>query len=146
MAFSDPRPSVMILRGLRKRCPRCGAKAQFRRYFKLRERCARCGFKFAREEGFWTGVYLVNYGLTAVLLVIMLFGIIVLYSSSEDASTVPYYVIGATIAIGFPLWFYPRAATTWAALDLLMRPLEPTEEAEAATYAASERDSFRGET
>lgn len=130
----------MIVRGLRKRCPRCSAKAPFRRYFKLAERCPRCGFQFAREEGFWTGVYLVNYGVTAVLLVIMLFGIIVVYSSSDDASTVPYYVVGATIAIGFPLWFYPRATTTWAALDLLMRPLEPAEEAEAATFAASQQD------
>jgi hypothetical protein len=136
----NPRPSVMILRGLRKRCGRCGAKAPFRGYFKLGERCTRCGFQFAREEGFWTGVYLVNYGLTAVLLVALLFGIIIVYSSTEDASTLPYYVIGAAIAIGFPLWFYPRAATTWAALDLLMRPLEPSEEAEAATYTAAHED------
>jgi uncharacterized protein (DUF983 family) len=129
----------MIGRGLRKRCARCGAKAPFRRHFKLAQRCQQCGVKFAREEGFWTGVYLVNYGVTAVLLVIMLFGIIVAYSSSEDASTVPYYVIGVAIAIGFPAWFYPRATTTWAALDLLMRPLEPSEEAEATTYAAAQR-------
>ena len=30
---------------------------------------------------------------------------------------------------------YPFAATTWAAIDLAARPLDPVEEAEAAVYA-----------
>ena len=43
------------------------------RYFQLHERCPRCGYKFEREEGFFTGVYLVNYAVTALLLVVMIF-------------------------------------------------------------------------
>jgi uncharacterized protein (DUF983 family) len=135
------RPSVALLRGVRKRCPRCGADAPFTRYFKLARRCPRCGVEFAREEGFWTGVYLVNYGVTALLLVAALFVFVVVYASSDrTGSTWPYYAIGASIAVLFPMWFYPRATTTWVAIDLLLRPLEPDEEAEAATYAASRED------
>lgn len=131
----------MILRGLRKRCGRCGAKARFRRYYRLAERCCCCGYRFAREEGFFTGVYLINYSFTALVLVAAIFGFLVHYNASgEGTSLAPYYVIGAAIILVLPVWLYPRAATTWAALDLLMRPLEPDEEADAVTWIAANED------
>jgi uncharacterized protein (DUF983 family) len=136
-----PRPSVALLRGLRKRCPRCGTRAPFHRHVRLTERCPRCGVQFAREEGFWTGVYLVNYGLTAVILIGALFVFIIAHEASDGGgSIVPFIAIGVVLTIAFPLWFYPRAVMTWVALDELLRPLEPTEEAEAATYAAAQEE------
>jgi uncharacterized protein (DUF983 family) len=140
-----PRPAVMVGRGLRKRCSRCGTKVRFRRYFKLPERCGSCGYKFDREEGFFTGVYLVNYGLTAAVLVLSIFGFI-LYTVATDGggSTVVFLGIGFVIAIALPIWFYPRAATIWASLNMLMHPLEPEEEADAVTWvAAQERAADR---
>ena len=133
------RPTVMLSRGTRKRCARCGTKVRFRRYFKLPERCQGCGYVFDREEGFFTGVYLVNYGVTAVVLVAAIFGFI-LYTVATDGggSTLLFLGIGFVIAIGLPIWLYPRAATIWAALNLLMHPLEPDEEADAATWMAAE--------
>ena len=133
------RPAVMVSRGVRKRCSRCGTKVRFRRYFKLPERCSGCGYVFDREEGFFTGVYLVNYGLTAVVLVLSIFGFI-LYTVATDGggSTLVFLGIGFLIAIVLPIWFYPRAATIWASLNLLMHPLEPEEEADAATWTAAQ--------
>jgi uncharacterized protein (DUF983 family) len=135
----------MVGRGIRKRCARCGTKVGFRRYFKLPDRCSGCGYKFDREEGFFTGVYLVNYGITAAVLVASIFGFI-LYTVATDGggSTLVFLGIGFAVAIVLPIWFYPRAATIWASLNLLMHPLEPEEEADAVTWvAAQERAADR---
>ena len=126
---------TIVWRGLRRRCGRCGAKRIFRSYFQLHERCPRCGYKFEREEGFFTGVYLVNYAVTAFLLVVEIFAfLLVAVASDGDVSLVPWLVGGAAIAIFCPLLLYPYAKSTWAAIDLAARPLEPVEEAEAAQH------------
>jgi uncharacterized protein (DUF983 family) len=132
-----PVPRTMILRGLRRRCARCGAKVPFVDYFHIDERCTRCGYRFVREEGSFTGVYLVNYSVTAVVLVILIMGAVLFIAVGDvQVPIVPVLVAGFAIAIAVPVLFYPFAVTTWAAIDLLARPLEPDEEAEAATYAA----------
>jgi uncharacterized protein (DUF983 family) len=126
---------VLIWRGLRRRCARCGSKRIFRSYFQLHERCPRCGYKFEREEGFFTGVYLVNYSVTALLLVVEIVAFMVVALASDgDVSLVPWLVGGAAIAIVCPLLLYPYAKSTWAAIDLAARPLDPVEEAEAAQH------------
>ena len=132
------RPVVMVARGIRKRCARCGTKVRFIRYFRLPERCHGCGYKFDREEGGFTGVYLVNYGFTAMVLVLSIFGFILYTVASDGGGSILVFLgIGFAIAILLPTWFYPRAATIWASLNLLMRPLEPDEEAAAATWMAA---------
>jgi uncharacterized protein (DUF983 family) len=124
---------TIVWRGMRRRCGRCGAKHIFRTYFQLHERCPRCGYKFEREEGFFTGVYLINYSITAVLLVIEIFVfLVVAFSSDGDISLAPWLLTGVAIAIFCPLLLYPFAKSTWAAIDLAARPLDPVEEAEAA--------------
>lgn len=126
---------TIVWRGLRRRCGRCGAKRIFRTYFELHERCPRCGYKFEREEGFFTGVYLVNYAVTAVLLVAEIFAFL-LWSAAHDgeASYVPWLIGGAVIAVVVPVLVYPYAKSTWAAIDLAARPLDPVEEAEAVQH------------
>src|SRR5215469_1791866 len=126
---------TIVWRGLRRRCGRCGAKRIFRSYFQLHDRCPRCGYKFEREEGFFTGVYLINYAVTAVLLVILIFAFLLEDLASEgDVSYAPWLVGGAVIAILCPLLVYPVAKSTWAAVDLAARPLATVEEAEAAQH------------
>jgi len=126
---------TIVCRGMRRRCGRCGAKGIFRTYFQLYERCPRCGYKFEREEGFFTGVYLVNYSVTAFLLVVLIFAFLVVAVANDgDVSLVPWLSGGAGIAIFCPLLLYPFAKSTWAAIDLAARPLDPVEEAEAAQH------------
>ncbi|HEY2813903.1 MAG TPA: DUF983 domain-containing protein [Acidimicrobiales bacterium] len=129
------RVRTIVLRGVRRRCGRCGARKIFRTYFQLKERCPRCGYKFEREEGFFTGVYLVNYAVTGVLLVIEIFAFLLWAAANDgDVSLVPWLLVGAAIAILGPLLLYPFAKSTWAAVDFAARPLDPVEEAEAAQH------------
>jgi uncharacterized protein (DUF983 family) len=121
-----------LWRGLTRRCGRCGGRPIGRGFFGLRERCPRCGYRFKREEGFFTGVYLVNFAVTVALLWVVVMAY-TLWSAVADhhGSLVPILAVGVGIAVVVPVAFYSTAATTWAALDLILRPLEPEEEAEA---------------
>ena len=108
----------------------------FSSWLKLRERCPTCGYKFEREEGFFTGVYLVNYSFVAVALVMEL-TLFVLYAnaSEESVSYWPMFLVGGLTAIVLPVLTYPFAKMIWAAIDLATRPLDPVEEADAALHA-----------
>ena len=62
-----------LMRGLRKRCPRCGVGPLFRKWIRFYERCPECGLLYQR-----------NYGDTWLFIVItdripLLFGIAALY-------------------------------------------------------------------
>ena len=129
-------PVATVWRGARRRCGRCGSTGLFEGWFRLREHCPRCGYRFRREEGFFTGVILVNFSVTLVVLWVVIMAY-VLWRAATDAHSglAPMLVACVGIGVVVPIVFYPVAATTWAALDLVMRPLEPEEEADAALRA-----------
>jgi uncharacterized protein (DUF983 family) len=58
----------MLIRGLLRRCPRCGSGTLFRGWFQMVERCPRCGYTFEREESFFLGAYVINLAITQVAL------------------------------------------------------------------------------
>lgn len=134
-------PLQTVWRGIRGRCGRCGCRGLFRGYFRLVERCPCCGYRFRREEGFLAGVYLVNFTLTLFLMwVVLMVYVIWRAGTGSDDPLWPMLTVCLALAVVVPVVAYPFAATTWAALDLVMRPLEPDEEAEAATWSAAEAD------
>ena len=132
-------PLATVWRGTRGRCGRCGCRGLFRGYFRLRDRCPCCGYRFRREEGFLAGVYLVNFTVTIGLMWVLLMTFIIWRVGSDANSALwPILLLCLAVAIVVPVVAYPFAAATWAALDLVMRPLEPDEEADAATWTAAE--------
>jgi uncharacterized protein (DUF983 family) len=129
-------PVATVIRGLRRRCGRCGERRIFEGPFRMRERCPRCGYAFKREEGFFTGVILVNFSVTLVVLWVVIMAYVLWRAATDSTSGLTPMLVGC-VAIGVlvPVAFYARASATWAALDLVMRPLEPGEEAEAELQA-----------
>ena len=137
MAASHPSPGTILGRGVRRRCGRCGAKHIFSSFWRLRERCPRCGYRFVREEGAFTGVMLMNMVATFTLMIASLLAWVFWRGvTGDEVALWPFAVTCVVLAVLGPALFYPWAASTWAALDLLMRPLDPVEEAEAATFSA----------
>ena len=125
----------MLARGLLRRCARCGGRQLVEGWFRLKERCPTCGYRFKREEGFFTGVMLVNFGSALALLWLFIVGWLIWHEATgSDAGLAPILLTSVGIAVVFPIVFYPFATTTWAALDVAMRPLEPVEIAEAETW------------
>jgi uncharacterized protein (DUF983 family) len=138
-ATAGPTARQVLWRGITRRCGRCGEGHLFRGWFHLRERCPRCGYRFAREAGAFTGVYFVNIAVTEALM----FAVLMVYAlwrgiSGSEAPLWPFLTGCVVFSVAAPVVFYPFAASTWAAVDLVMRPLDPVEEAEAVIHAREE--------
>ena len=121
---AKPSNGVLLKRGFRKRCPRCGGGHLYRGWFRMVERCPTCGYLFEREPGFFVGAYLINFAITEGLLFVALMVAIVVASTHPGTSVVPILLVAIPIAVLAPLAFYPYSRTIWSAIDLAMTPLE----------------------
>jgi uncharacterized protein (DUF983 family) len=115
------RPTLLLLRGLLRRCPNCGGGKLFRRFWTMKERCPTCGMRFEREEGFFLGAYVVNFGL--VLILLALFTILGVIVTLPDPPVLALTVIGMVGSTLLAVGFYPNSRTFWSAIDLMMTPL-----------------------
>jgi len=122
---------LMLWRGMRRRCPRRGSGGLFRHWFRMAPRCPGCGYRFAREDGFHFGGYVINFAVTEGVVGAAMFGYILAAAANPDTPLWPVFLGGALAAVLTPLLFYPFSRTIWAAIDLILAPLEPAEEAEA---------------
>jgi uncharacterized protein (DUF983 family) len=127
----------LLGRALLRRCPRCGGRGLFTRWFTMAERCPRCGMRFEREEGFFLGAYVVNFGVTEGLLLVLLMAYVLVQANDPDGVPVlPVVVAAVAAAVLMPLAFYPLSRTIWVAVELVMRPLEADEAADADAHRA----------
>jgi len=115
----------MIARGLRLRCPACGQGPIFRGYFAMNDRCGVCGRRFNRAPGYLLGSIYINYGVTALLVVIAYFS---LYFTDALRGT-PLLVLLTAFSVLFPLWFFRYARALWIAFDERWDPWPNEEEA-----------------
>jgi uncharacterized protein (DUF983 family) len=126
---ADPPPlttSRLLWRGITKRCPVCGQRGLFRRWFTIVERCPRCDFKLERIEGQWIGALGMN---TIVSFGAVLIGVIAVTIATYGGGSITAAVaVVVAIAVVVPLLFFPTSKTLWAAIDLAMRPLEPDDD------------------
>jgi uncharacterized protein (DUF983 family) len=107
-----------IVRGFRKRCPRCGERDTFVSWFQTRIACPRCDLRFAKEEGGFLGAMTLNYMVAiGIWLIVLVVGIAM---TVPDVAVVPLLVASAVVLIGVPLWFYPRSKMIWAAVEFLV--------------------------
>jgi uncharacterized protein (DUF983 family) len=113
---------VVLARGLVKRCPRCGQRRLFRRWFEIAPRCPRCGLLFDRGEGFWLGTMAINLGVTELAFGALLVGGIVL--TWPDVPWVALTVGAILINAVLPLVLFPFAKTTFLAVDILMHRMD----------------------
>jgi uncharacterized protein (DUF983 family) len=122
-SFPEVRATRALLRGFRKRCPRCGERDTFASWFQPRKACPRCELRFAKEEGGFLGAMTLNY-VVAVGLWLVVLGVGVALTV-PDVPVVTLLVLSAMVLIGVPLWFYPRSKMIWAAVEFLVLRSEP---------------------
>lgn len=81
--------------------------------------------KFEREEGFFLGAFVVNFGVVLILLAAyILVGVIV---TLPDPPVMALTVAGMLGSVVVAVFFYPMSKTFWSAIDLIMTPLDPSE-------------------
>jgi uncharacterized protein (DUF983 family) len=125
----------MLGRALLLRCPRCGGRGWIKGWFSRRERCPTCGYRYERQPGFMLGAVTMNTIVTfGLLAAVLLIGSILSY---PDIAVGPILVLSAIVAVFVPIVFYPFSYTIWGAVDLAMRPLDPSEVADADAHAAA---------
>lgn len=112
----------------------------------MKDRCPRCGLHFEREEGFFLGAWVMNYAAASLVVAIVLAVIIGIEANDPGSNLAPVLAVGGLAAIVTPLVAYPWSRTIWVAIELIMRPLDPREVADAdQAQAAGEDAVWRGE-
>jgi len=103
-----------LLRGLRRRCPRCGEGELFRRWLEINDRCPHCGLVYQPDHGdIWLFLLITDR-------IPLLFGIAVVYFGfSMETWIAP---VGFFFAMALPLIATVRQRQGLAiALDYLVR-------------------------
>lgn len=113
-----PTLRALLVRSLRLLCPSCGEGKLFRTFFSMEDPCTHCGRKFNREPGFLLGSIYFNYGVTALLVVVMYFGLFF----AEVMSGKQLLVVVGLFALVFPLGFFRYARALWIAFDEYFDP------------------------
>jgi uncharacterized protein (DUF983 family) len=112
-----------LLRGARKRCPRCGSRAIWLTWFKAKPLCPVCGLRFEAEEGGFLGAMVINYTFAFTVWIVAI--VITLILTVPDLPVGPAIIGSVVILGGLPLWFYPRSKMLWAAVEFLTARSEP---------------------
>jgi uncharacterized protein (DUF983 family) len=121
--FAEVGTARALLRGFRKRCPRCAARDGFRSWFQLKSACPRCGLRFEKEEGGFLGAMVLNYLVTLAVWVLTL--VIGLVLTVPDVPVLPLTLASMAVVIAVPIWFYPRSKMIWAAVEFLVAKSDP---------------------
>jgi hypothetical protein len=95
--------------------------------------------RFQREEGFWLGGYVINFGIGELSILVLLGVLIGMEANHQRVDVALFVAVGLVLAIVGPAATFPLSRTIWSAIDLIMRPLSPEEvvEAQAAVAAAA---------
>jgi uncharacterized protein (DUF983 family) len=121
--FPEASTTRALIRGLRKRCPRCGERDTFVSWFKPRRACPRCDLRFAKEEGGFLGAMTLNYVIAiGIWLVVLIVGVAM---TVPDVPVLPLMGVSAAVLILVPLWFYPRSKLLWAAVEFIVLRADP---------------------
>jgi uncharacterized protein (DUF983 family) len=112
-----------LLRGVRKRCPRCGERDTFISWFAMRRACPRCEWRFEKEEGGFLGAMVLNYvAAVGIWIVVLAVGLVL---TVPDVPVVPLMLASVAVLVIVPLTFYPRSKTIWAAVEYLVLRADP---------------------
>jgi uncharacterized protein (DUF983 family) len=131
-------PTVFALwwRAARLRCPTCGRGAIFRGWFAMNDQCASCGRRFARDPGYLLGSIYFNYGVTALLVVVMYFTMFFRNWLSDGQRL----VVLSLFAVAFPMWFFRYARALWMAFD---ERWDPWQSSASSNQAAADAKKSR---
>jgi uncharacterized protein (DUF983 family) len=123
----DPDAGVgtILGRGVRARCPRCGATGIFARWGVLREWCGECGFRFEREAGYFVGAMIINTVVTLVLTLAVL--VVGMWSTWPTVPWVALFAATVVVAGLGPVLLYPVSKTLWMAIEMSFHRLEESE-------------------
>ena len=111
----QPSRGLMLWRGARRKCARCGTGKLFRGWFRMVDTCPHCDLKFEREPGYWVGAIAINFAVIGLLFAVVL----VAFSAATvpDIPWVTLLLIELPLMAFGPVFYYPFSKTMWVAVD-----------------------------
>jgi uncharacterized protein (DUF983 family) len=113
----------VLVRGARKRCPRCGERDIWITWFRAKPRCPVCDLRFESEEGGFLGAMVLNFTFACLFWASAFAVTMVLTVPLIPVAPV---IAGSVVILGaMPIWAYPRSKMLWAAIEFLTARSEP---------------------
>lgn len=112
------RVGCLLGRGVRLRCPRCGAPTLFGGPFSMYPDCVNCGLRFEREQGYFIGAIYLNYAATASIMIAGYVGL----DYFANLSLATQLLVWITFGVCFPLVFFRYARSLWLSIDYIFNP------------------------
>lgn len=112
-----------LVRGARKRCPRCAERRIFATWFRMSRTCPTCDLLFEKETGGFLGAMALNYvAAVGVWLTVLAIWLAI---TIPRVPVVEILIVSVVLIVGVPLWFYPRSKGIWAAIEFLALRTDP---------------------
>jgi uncharacterized protein (DUF983 family) len=117
---------AVVWRTLRLRCPHCGRGPVLKSFNAVHERCSGCGFRFCRsDDNYFSGAMFFGLLIGEGLAVLGILVAIALTSPNVPWDAIQY---GAPLVLlGVMVLVFPLSRVVWLAIDVLVRPVQPTE-------------------
>ena len=107
---SDLTFGTLLSRSLRLRCPSCGKDKVFIGLLRVKDACGACGFNCRPEGGYYIGAIYINYGVTAVV------GLIIGLSFAAAGKPMMGIVAASIAAAIVALAFFQTSRSLWLGL------------------------------
>lgn len=121
--YPEAGTATTLMRGVRKRCPRCGEHDTFVSWFAMRTSCPRCEWRFEKEAGGYLGAMALNYVVAiGAWIAVLVVGLVL---TVPEVPVLPLTIASVGVLVLVPLAFFPRSKTTWAAVEYLVLRSDP---------------------
>ena len=123
---SASRALLLASRAARLRCPNCGKGHVLKGFNEVQERCASCDFRFARsDDDYFSGAMFFGLMIGETMAVLVI-GAFIWITYPNVPWTFMQFAI-PVILLGVMIVLFPVSRVVWLAIDVLLRPVEPSE-------------------
>jgi uncharacterized protein (DUF983 family) len=117
---------VVAWRTLRLRCPHCGRGPVLKSFNAVHEQCSGCGFRFCRsDDDYFSGAMFFGMLIGEGLAVLGILGMIWITAPNIPWDALQYGI--PLVLLGVMVMLFPVSRVVWLAVDVLVRPVEPSE-------------------
>lgn len=110
-------------------------------YFRMHKECDECGLPFDCGAGYYLGSIYINYGITALLIIIGYFSMFL----GTEISDKTRLVLLTAFCVLFPLWFFRYARSLWRGMDHYFDPPQSRESQRLSAAVRPQQQRFEQE-
>ncbi|MEO5816741.1 MAG: DUF983 domain-containing protein [Gemmatimonadaceae bacterium] len=123
---SAGRALLLASRALRLRCPNCGKGRVLSGFNTVHHHCSECGFRFSRsDDDYFSGAMFFGMMIGETLAILGIGAAIWITYPSIPWNFLQYAIPVVLLAVMIAL--FPVSRVVWLAIDVMLRPVEPSE-------------------